>query len=186
MSKPVAASITGVRFQDFAFVVVGSFLVALSAQFAIPLPWTPVPVTLQPLAVLLVGAFLGPWRGAAAMFLYLLEGAAGLPVFTPMGAPGLARLLGPTGGYLMSYPFAAYLIGHFADRGWTKTFKLALPAFLLTSFVILFFGGAWMVLGGSRTLSEALMLGVLPFLPWDFLKILFAASLTSLVARKRK
>jgi len=120
------------------------------------------------------------------MFLYLLEGAAGLPVFTPIGAPGVARLIGPTGGYLMSYPLAAYLIGQFAQRGWTKTFKLAFPSFLFTSFVILFFGGAWMVLGGSRTWSEALMLGVLPFLPWDILKILFAASLTSMVARRRK
>jgi biotin transport system substrate-specific component len=141
-------------------------------------------VTLQPLAVMLAGAFLGPWRGTAAMFLYLLEGAAGLPVFTPIGAPGLARLLGPTGGYLMSYPLAAFIIGVLAERGWTKTFKSAVPAFLFTSFVILFFGGAWMVLGGARTWTEALMLGVLPFLPWDILKILFAASLTSMVARK--
>jgi biotin transport system substrate-specific component len=143
-------------------------------------------VTLQPLAVILVGAFLGPWRGAAAMFLYLLEGAAGLPVFTPLGAPGLARLVGPTGGYLLSYPLAAYIIGHFAERGWTRTFKGALPAFALTSLVILFFGGAWLVLAGARTLPEALMLGVLPFLPWDLLKVLFAASLTSAVTRKRK
>lgn len=159
---------------------------AISAQIAVPLPWTMVPVTLQPLAVMLVGAFLGPWRGAAAMFLYLLQGAAGMPVFTPVGAPGLARLLGPTGGYLLSYPLAAYMIGHFAERGWTGTFKRASAAFSATSLLILFFGGAWIVLSGSRTWSEALMLGVLPFLPWDFLKVMFAASLTSALARTRR
>ena len=186
MLKPVAAPLVNVRFKDLGLVFGGSLLVAMSAQIAIPLPWTPVPVTLQPLAVLLVGAFLGPWRGSASMFLYLLEGVAGLPVFTPIGAPGVARLLGPTGGYLISYPLAAFIIGHFADRGWTKTFRYSVPAFLLSSFVILFFGGAWMVLAGARTWSDAMTLGVLPFLPWDFLKILFAASLTSLVARKRK
>lgn len=185
MSKPVAASLPIVRWQDLLLIIGGSLLTALSAQIAIPLPWTPVPVTLQPLAVMITGAFLGPWRGTASMFLYLMEGAAGLPVFTPMGAPGLARLMGPAGGYLMSYPLAAYLIGHFADRGWTRTFKLAFPAFLLTSFLILFFGGVWMVVGGSRTWSQAAMLGILPFLPWDLLKIFFAASLTSTVARRR-
>jgi biotin transport system substrate-specific component len=143
-----------------------------------------VPVTLQPLAVMLVGALLGPWRGAAAMFLYLLEGAAGLPVFTPIGPPGVARLLGPTGGYLISYPLAAYLIGHLAARGWTKTFRSAVPAFLLTSLLILLFGVSWMVLGGSRTWHEAINLGALPFLPGDILKVFFAASLTSTLARR--
>lgn len=186
MSKPLAVSIVTVRWQDVLLVIGGSLLTALSAQVAIPLPWTPVPVTLQPLAVMLTGAFLGPRRGVAAMFLYLMEGIAGLPVFTPVGPPGMARLMGPTGGYLMSYPLAAHLMGHFAERGWTVKFRWAFPAFLITSYVILFFGGAWMVLGGSRTWSEALMLGIVPFIAWDLLKVLFAASLTSSVRRTRE
>src|SRR5262245_65227543 len=104
MPKSVATSVSAVRWHDAALIAGGSLVVALSAQIAIPLPWTPVPVTLQPLAVMLVGAFLGPWRGAASMFLYLIEGAAGLPVFTPIGTPGIAHLLGPYGAY-------HYLIG---------------------------------------------------------------------------
>src|SRR5262249_14726595 len=78
MPKSVATSVSAFRWQDGALIAGGSLIVAVSAQIAIPLPWTPVPVTLQPLAVMLVGAFLGPWRGAASMFLYLIEGAAGL------------------------------------------------------------------------------------------------------------
>lgn len=186
MSKPLALTAPVIRWQDVFLVVGGSVLTALSAQIAIPLPWTPVPVTLQPLAVMLTGAILGSRRAAAAIFLYLLEGVAGLPVFTPVGPPGLARIMGPTGGYLMSYPLAAYMMGYFAGRGWTVRFRSAFPAFLVTSYVILFFGGTWMVLGGSRTWSQAFMLGILPFIPWDLLKILFAASLTSSLRRTRE
>lgn len=172
--------------RDVVYVAGGSLAVALAAQVSFPLPWTPVPVTLQPLAVMLVGAFLGPWRGAAAMFLYLLEGAAGLPVFTPMGAPGLARILGPTGGYLLSYPLAAYTIGTLANAGWTRTFKRAMPAFFGTSLIILTFGASWMVLAGARSVSEALYLAVLPFLPWDIAKVFVAATLTSGVRKYRQ
>src|SRR5438128_12621828 len=91
-----------------AAVVLGALLVAAAAQVAIPLPGTPVPMTLQPLAVLLVGGLLGRWLGAASLLFYLALGAAGLPVFTPVGLPGFARLIGPTGGYLLAYPVAAY------------------------------------------------------------------------------
>src|SRR5262245_51120891 len=186
MPKSVATSVSAVRWQDGALIVVGSLVVAVSAQVAIPLPWTPVPVTLQPLAVMLVGAFLGPWRGAASMFLYLIEGASGLPVFTPIGAPGIARLIGPTGGYLLSYPLAAHVIGQFAARGWTATFGKAFAAFLITSYLILFSGGAWMVLAGARSWYEAAVLGIAPFVAWDLLKVLFAASLTSLRLRRSR
>lgn len=172
--------------RDAFSVVCGSLAVALAAQVSFPLPWTPVPVTLQPLAVMLVGAFLGPSRGAAAMFLYLLEGAAGLPVFTPLGAPGMARILGPTGGYLLSYPLAAYTIGLLAHKGWTGTFKRAMPAFFATSLIILTFGASWMILAGGRSLSEALYLAVLPFLPWDIAKVFAAATLTSSLRKFRQ
>ena len=85
--------------------------VAAASQIAIPLPWTPVPITLQPMLVILAGMWLGPVAGAASMVLYLAAGAAGLPVFTPIGAPGIARFFGPTGGYLIAYPVAAYVAG---------------------------------------------------------------------------
>src|SRR5256884_9655081 len=95
----------------------GGTRVAVAAQISIPLPGTPVPMTLQPLAVLLVGGLLGPGLGSSALILYLALGAAGLPVFTPYGVPGLARLLGPTGGYLLAYPVAAFAVGKLAPDG---------------------------------------------------------------------
>jgi len=95
--------------------------VAAASQIAIPLPWTPVPVTLQPMLVILAGMWLGPVAGATSMVLYLAAGAAGLPVFTPMGAPGIARFFGPTGGYLLAYPAAAVVAGALARRAGTMT-----------------------------------------------------------------
>jgi len=109
------------RVFDLLLVAAGALAVALASQVAVPLPGTPVPMTLQPFAVLLVGGLLGARRGAASLVFYLALGASGLPVFTPVGAPGLARLLGPTGGYLLAYPFAAALVGWLVARraGWT-------------------------------------------------------------------
>jgi biotin transporter BioY len=99
-------------------VVLGAAFVALAAQISVPLPGTPVPMTLQPLAVLLVGGLLGARLGAASMVLYLALGIAGLPVFTPtVPLLGVARLLGPTGGYLLAYPVAAFAVGWFTDPG---------------------------------------------------------------------
>src|SRR5206468_11003641 len=99
-----------------AAVVLGALIVAAAAQVSIPLPGTPVPMTLQPMAVLLVGGLLGAPLGALSMILYLAMGAAGLPVFTPtVPLVGLARLLGPTGGYLLAYPIAAYAVGRLSD-----------------------------------------------------------------------
>src|ERR1700720_4515112 len=98
-------------------VVLGTALVAFAAQVAVPIPGTPVPVTLQPLAVLIVGGLLRPALGASSLVLYLLFGAAGLPVFTPFGLPGVARLIGPTGGYLLAYPLAAAIVGRLAGDG---------------------------------------------------------------------
>src|SRR5713226_5658345 len=95
-----------------AAVIVGAFVVAAAAQVSVPLPGTPVPMTLQPMAVLLVGGLLGAPLGALSMILYLAMGAAGLPVFTPtVPLLGIARLFGPTGGYLLAYPIAAYATG---------------------------------------------------------------------------
>src|SRR3989454_295552 len=101
-----------------AAVVLGALLVAAAAQVAVPLPGTPVPMTLQPLAVLLVGGLLGARLGATSMVLYLALGIAGLPVFTPtVPLLGIARLLGPTGGYLLAYPVAAWVVGWLVTPG---------------------------------------------------------------------
>ena len=158
------------RFWWLAF----SLLTALSAQIAIPLPFTPVPITGQTFGVLLTGALLGPRLGAAAMLLYLLEGSAGLPFFAG-GAGGAARLAGPTGGYLLSYPFAAALVGWLAVRGWDRRPLTMLAAMLLGSLVVFALGAGW--LSHFVGLSHAVTAGVLPFLPGDALKALLAAGL---------
>ncbi|HET7039175.1 MAG TPA: biotin transporter BioY, partial [Gemmatimonadales bacterium] len=103
-------------------VAAGAVLVALGAQAAVPIPGTPVPITLQVAAVLIVGGLLGPSLGASSLVLYLLAGAAGLPVFAPGGLPGAARLFGPTGGYLLAYPLAAAVagLGMAAGRRWAR------------------------------------------------------------------
>src|SRR5213083_3286725 len=102
-----------------AAVVSGALVVAGASQVSIPLPGTPVPMTLQPMAVLLVGGLLGPRLGALSMILYLAMGAVGLPVFTPtVPLVGVARLFGPTGGYLLAYPVAAWAVGAVLTPGW--------------------------------------------------------------------
>jgi len=111
----IGRSTLGIR---LGAVVLGAVLVALAAQVAVPLPGTPVPMTLQPMAVLLVGGLLGAPLGALSMILYLAMGAAGLPVFTPtVPLLGIARLFGPTGGYLLAYPVAAWAVGAVAADG---------------------------------------------------------------------
>src|ERR1700726_1705058 len=113
-----------------ATVVGASLFVALCARVALPLPFTPVPLTLQNFGVLLVGLMLGSRRGFAALVLYLAEGAAGMPVFSPVGPGGLAQLMGVTGGFLLAYPFVAWLAGYVMERG-RKNFARATAAGLL-------------------------------------------------------
>ncbi len=102
---------------DALRIVAANILLVLCAHIVIPLPWTPVPITGQTFGVLLVAVLLGARRGAITLILYLLEGAAGLPVFQPLGLPGLARFAGPTAGYLLSYPVAAFVTGWLVERG---------------------------------------------------------------------
>ena len=154
-----------------------SLLTALSAQAAIPLPFTPVPITGQTFAVLLTGALLGPRLGAMTLGLYLLEGGLGLPFFA-QGAAGAARLAGPTGGYLLSYPFAAALVGALATRGWDRRPLTMLAAMLLGSLVVFTLGAGW--LAHFVGPSHAFTAGILPFLPGDILKALLAAGLVPL------
>jgi biotin transport system substrate-specific component len=152
----------------------GAALVALAAQLRVDLPFTPVPITGQTFAVLLVGAALGSARGASSLALYLVLGAAGLPFFAG-GRCCAVTLLGPTGGYLLSYPVAAWVVGRLAERGWDRRFGTAVLAMLAGSAVIYAGGVSWLALfvGWERTLWA----GLVPFLPGDLLKLLAAAAL---------
>jgi biotin transport system substrate-specific component len=158
--------------RDAALVTAGSLLTGILAQAEVRLPWTPVPLTMQPLAVFLVGAALGSRRGALAMLMYLAEGVAGLPFFAG-GAAGLAHLLGPTGGYLMGFVPTAFVVGCFAERGWDRTPWRTFLAMLVGSCVLFMCGVARLAqfTGGER----ALALGLYPFIVGDLLKIAVAA-----------
>ncbi len=156
---------------DLVLILAGSLLVALFAQIEIPLQ--PVPITGQTFAVLLVGAALGSKRGAASLALYLTEGTLGLPFFAG-AASGLSRLTGATGGYLIGFVMAAFVIGRLAERGLERSVRTSLIPFLAGTVVIYLFGVAWLavVLG---SVSQAIAAGLLPFLVGDTIKLLAAA-----------
>src|SRR5438876_3159501 len=166
------SSVVGFR---IAALVGGAVLVAAAAQIAVPLPGTPVPMTLQPMAVLLVGGLLGARFGALSMILYLAMGAAGLPVFTPtVPLFGIARLLGPTGGYLLAYPIAAYATGWFSDparkRGVQEPWgRVALG--VLVGLVLIHLGGLAQLAIITGSISGAARLATWPFLLGDVLKL---------------
>ena len=153
-------------------IAAASALVALAARIAVPVPWSPVPLTGQTFAVLLSGAVLGARRAFIAQTLYLAEGALGLPVFAG-GAFGFAIFLGPTGGYLLAFPFAAALTGALAERGWDRRFVTMLAAMLLGSAVIFALG----LIQLSRFVPQPQLLaaGLLPFVPGDVVKSVLAA-----------
>ena len=167
---------TRVWLYDSVLVVLFSALVALSARIAIPLPFTEVPLTGQTLAVLLTGGVLGSRRGALALLLYLVEGAVGLPVFAPSAVlpPGIGRLLGPTGGYLLAFPLVAGVVGLLAERGWDQRLWTAALAMLAGNLLIYLVAVPWLAFF-TGSLWLALTKGMLPFLPGDLLKITLAA-----------
>jgi biotin transport system substrate-specific component len=161
--------------RNVALVVAASLFVALCARVTIPLmPLTPVPLTVQNLGVLLVGLLLGSRRGFAALALYLMEGAIGLPVFNPLGLGGIAQLLGPTGGFLMVYPFVAFLAGFVFERG-TRTFFRAATAGLLAE-ILLFAGGLTWLYVFTHSLAKAAYLGLYWFLAAEVIKVMIAAA----------
>jgi biotin transport system substrate-specific component len=160
-------------------VVVFSLLVSLSAQISIPLPFTPVPITMQTLMVLLTGALLGSRLGAITLAAYLAEGLAGLPVFaggtsawSSSRIPGVPVIMGPSAGYLVGFIFAAGLVGFLAERGWDRRWWSTLLAMVLGNLVIYAFGVGW--LSTFLGLNPAFVAGMLPFLPGDALKIVIA------------
>jgi biotin transport system substrate-specific component len=176
-----AAAWTSIRVASVLFLTA---LTAAAAQVSVHVPFTPVPMTLQPIVVLVGAAALGPRLGALSQALYLLLGAAGAPVFaaSPLLPQGAARLLGPTGGYLLAYPFAAYVTGWLAARGFDRRYLTSMLA-MLAGLVTIFAGGVlWLAYFAPGTagqlvgLRAALAAGLYPFVIPDLIKVALASA----------
>jgi biotin transport system substrate-specific component len=157
---------------DLILVIGASIVLAISAQIAIPVPFSPVPITMQTLAVLLTGALLGPQLGTMAVITYLLEGIIGLPVFANAHA-GLVTLMGPTGGYLLGFVPAAFVTGYLFEHSNSSSWVKTLVIMTLGTLLIFIYGLAWLAI----TLADGpiLAIGLYPFLPGALLKILLAS-----------
>ena len=162
--------------EDVLLVVAGAALVALAAQIKIPLPFTPVPITGQTFAVLLVGASLGAVRGFASLALYWLAGIAGAPVYTGQNH-GWEYFVGPTGGYLVGFIVAAAVAGWLAERRWDRRFSSAVAAMLTGNVLIYLFGLPWLAAVANLDLEQTLVAGLAPFVPGDILKLYLAGAL---------
>jgi biotin transport system substrate-specific component len=177
LARPdVPALRIGARAGAVAFVAA---LTAVAAQISIPLPFTPVPFTFQPMVVLVGAMALGARLGMASQLAYLAMGVLGLPVFaaSPALSQGAARLVGPTGGYLMAYPVAALLVGWLAERGFDRRYLTSVAA-MTAGLAIVFAGGVFWLgkfMPGSRGLAPALEAGFYPFVAADLIKLLLAA-----------
>jgi biotin transport system substrate-specific component len=181
-----SASRSATRLREAGIVLAGSAFVAVCAHVVVPLGFTPVPLTLQTFAVLLLGLLLTPRLAAGTLTAYLVEGLLGLPVFAPTPVmPGLAHLLGPTGGYLLAYPAAAFLIA-FVWRNIRRSFPGALGSAVAGNFLILGCGGLWLAVLTHASLQSVLTLGVVPFLPGEGLKIAAAAGIALGYQRYRR
>jgi biotin transport system substrate-specific component len=175
LSSPQERVLEGAR--QVALVVGGSLVVALCARITIPIPGTPVPLTVQNFGVLLVGLMLGSRRGFAALALYLAEGAMGMPVFSPVGPGGIAQLLGATGGFLLAYPLVAWLAGFVMEHG-RKSFARAAVGGLLGE-VVLFAGGlAWLAVL-THSVTQAFRWGLYWFLFAEVIKVMMAAGIVT-------
>lgn len=158
-----------------AGIVIGaSAVIAVCARLVLPLPFTPVPLTLANFGVLLVGLALGSKRGFAAAALYLAWGGMGLPVFSPAGIGGVAQLFGPTGGYLLAYPVVAFVAGWFSERG-VASFGRNIFAGIVAEFVLFGAGIAWLAVV-TRSWQRAFAFGLLPFLFAEVMKVMVAAA----------
>jgi biotin transport system substrate-specific component len=175
-----AAAWTTIRLASALFLTA---LTAAAAQISVQLPFTPVPFTLQPMVVLVGAAALGPRLGAASQALYLVLGIAGFPVFaaSPVLPQSAARLLGPTGGYLLAYPVAAFLTGWLASRGFDRRYWSSLAAMLVGLFTLFAGGVLWLAYFAAPTtghpigVSAALATGFYPFIAADLAKIALAS-----------
>jgi biotin transport system substrate-specific component len=161
-----------------ASIVVGaSFFVALCARVTVPLPFTPVPLTMQNFGVLAVGLILGSKRGFAALAFYLAEGAAGLPVFNPAGPGGLAQMFGATGGFLMVYPLVAFIAGWIYERSSRRFGWAALAG--LAGEIVLFAGGLGWLFALTHSVSQAIRWGLYWFVFAEVIKIMLAAGIAT-------
>ena len=189
LTQPASSS----SFSSFAATLPGKItlglaatsVVAAAAHIAFPLPFTPVPFILTPLAVLGVGLALGPVAGFFTLLAYLVEGAIGMPVFSPTGLGGVAQIVGPTGGYLMSYPLVAAIVG-----GLTHRLVGRMPRFLAATIggtaavaVLFLCGAAWFMLYTHHSLQATWIGAVAPFLPGEAIKVLAAAGIYSTLTR---
>lgn len=179
-SQP-SALVQGTR--SVGIVLVGSALVAVSAHVSIPLWFTPVPITLQPFAVILLGMLLSPRLAFATMVAYLAEGASGLPVFTPGGPGGMLQLFGFTGGYLLSYPVVAPVVSAWWRNSSSRTFTRGLIVAGVGSLITLAMGALWLGVLAHAAPLTVLNHAVLPFLPGDVLKVCAAAAIAAGAAR---
>lgn len=161
---------------DIALIGVGAAFVALAAQVAVPLPFTPVPLSGQTFAAVLVGSSLGAARGLASLVVYIAAGLAGAPIYAD-GTHGWVILSGPTGGYIIGFALAAALAGSLAERRWDRRFSSAVTAMLTANVVIYLVGLPWLALSLDTTLERTLELGLYPFVPGDVLKLYLAAAL---------
>ena len=162
---------------QIAIVVAASLFVAVCARFSLSIPGTPVPLSMQNFAVLLVGLSLGSRRGFIALALYLAEGVAGLPVFAPVGAPGILRFIGPTAGYLIAYPFVAALAGYIFEHG-KQTFARAASAAIAGELLLFASGISWLF-ALSHSLSRAIAFGLYWFIFAEVMKVMFAAGVVT-------
>ena len=156
---------------------------AAASQVSIPLPLTPVPLTLQPMLVILAGMMLGPVAGAASMVVYLAAGAAGLPVFTPLGAPGVLRFLGPTGGYLIAYPAAAWVAGALTRRASSLGGRWLAG---VAGVAVIYLGGVAQLSLLNGGVVRAVEMGVTPFAALDLVKAWIAAVIVSPRASRQR
>ena len=165
-----------------------TIVVAVAAHVAIPLPFTPIPLTLQPLAVLGVGLALGPVGGFLTMIAYLAEGAMGLPVFSPTGLGGMAQILGPTGGFLVAYPLVAAIVGGLTRRLTRRTprFLAAFVAGNIAMGVLFVSGAGWFAAYTHHSLYAAWVGAVAPVLPGEFVKVLIASGTYSALAHDQR
>lgn len=182
-TRSVATSLLG----RAAIVFTATLFVAACAHVSIPLPFTPVPLTLQNFAVLLVGLLLGPVAGFSVMVLYLAEGAMGLPVFNPAGAGGVLQLLGPTAGYLLSYPFVAAVAGWiFRSLPLRSLYGRAAVAGTVATAVLLAAGSLWMAHLLHLGSATAWTMAIAPFLPGEIVKIAAAAGFAASIQGWRR
>ncbi|GCE05073.1 biotin transporter BioY [Dictyobacter aurantiacus] len=174
--SPAAPSRSKALLKDGALVIGASLLMALSAKASIHVPFSPIPFTLQTLVVMLVAATLGSRRGALAMILYLAEGATGLPIFAS-GGGFMYLFLSPSAGYLWSYPIAAFVVGYLCERGLDRKLSTSVLAMLPGTLIIYALGVSWLAMIAHLTLPQAIVAGMLPYIPFDLTKIVIAAIL---------